>query len=91
MNVDKVENSSIGEIDIQTEKTLVEVFEPFIVLFISSFLDVVKIPLGEMLFSFLGIDWLNLDETVLEIYENYFILFTSPKFNFPPEGSVDNY
>ena len=42
-----------------------------------------------MFFNFLGINWLNLDETILEIYENYFILFTSPKFNFPPEGEYE--
>lgn len=85
LNIDKVEKSNIGEVDVATQKIIIQIFEPFIVLFISSFLDVVKIPLGAMLFDFLGIDWLNLDETILELYENYFILFTSPKFNFPPE------
>ena len=89
LNIDSIQNSTIGEIDVGTYSTLIGLFEPFIVAVARAFLNNVKIPVGFLIANFLGIDWFNFDKTLLTIYDQYFILFSSPKFNFPDDPTEE--
>lgn len=64
-NIDKIEKSTIGDVDVGTQKLLIQLFEPAVVALTRGFLNVVKIPLGFLIADLFGIAWFNFDKTVL--------------------------
>lgn len=64
-NIDKIEKSTIGDVDVGTQKLIIQLLEPVVVAVTRGFLNVVKIPLGVLIADVFGIAWFNFDKTVL--------------------------
>ena len=88
LNIDRIERSNIGDIDVTILKILIQIFEPVLVAIGSTFLNLVEIPAGPIINDILGFDWINLDQSIIQYYDHYFIFFSTPHFNFPPDFTV---
>ena len=90
-NIEKVDHSSIGEIDMTSFTFYVGLFEAFGVPLLRHILNTFPIPLGYLIsILFFDEEWVDFDESRLDAHEQYFILFTTPRFNFPDDGEKKN-
>ena len=83
-NIEKVDKSQIGEISLNTLQFIMGTVESFWVPMFRNILNTVPIPLGTIISVLMfGHEWLDFKDGKLEIYDQYFILFLTPKFNIP--------
>ena len=85
LKVDGVVDSQVGDVNINLIIDAIQAATWFIELALNALLGI-GIPLS-LIFSIIGINFIDLTDTVLLPFEHYFILFATPVFNLHAEKS----
>lgn len=80
MNIDHVENSTVGNVSAGALESLIGLFGPIAKDLLNAFLAD-GIDLAWILKDLLHIDFIEFDKTYLEPFEDYFIFKVTPRFN----------
>lgn len=80
-NIDRIENSTVGDINPTIVKALISLFGPVVKDILNAFLGGTGINLAWILETLLGIDFITFEKTYLEPFDRYLIFKTTPIFN----------
>ena len=80
-NLERIDNSHIGGIGINILKFFVTMFDTFGTPLLRFILNYTPLPLGTLInLWFWGKEWFNFKDSKLDCYDQYFILYSTPKF-----------
>lgn len=81
LSIDKIVNSSIGQLSDQTSQFMIDVIQPCVLTMVDLQLSTLKVPMGQIMREMIGIAGLDFDKSTIQYDDSYFTLSTSPVFN----------